>query len=158
MKLLRVVLVVAFAGAVLTAVAAADPEATRQRVALTTQAKTTTTVSSAVFEPLGSGALKLDAGKLSGPIPREQRVMRNGQAISAYDGVYTFKGKRGTVVIRSHDEYADGGNGYHPGTGTWLVVRGTGQYAGLRGGGRGAHVWLDSGPWSSRLEGFVTLP
>jgi hypothetical protein len=61
-------------------------------------------------------------------------------------------------VIRYRDEYVDGGNGYHVGTGTWKVVRGTGQYAHLTGGGRTGNVSLDRGPWSSRNEGFFTLP
>jgi hypothetical protein len=140
----------------LTSAAAGGPDAARQRVALTTQAKTTTSVSTAVLAPLQSGALALDSGNLIAPIPREKSVLRDGQAVSIYDGVATFKGKRGTIVLRFHDEYADGGNGYHPGFGTWKVVRGTGRYSGVTGGGRSANVWLESGPWSSRLEGYIT--
>ena len=55
-------------------------------------------------------------------------------------------------------EYVDGGNGYHVGIGTWKVVRGTGQYAQITGGGRSGTVWLDRGPWSFRSEGFLILP
>src|SRR6266705_1861045 len=68
------------------------------------------------------------------------------------------KGKAGSLVIRYRTEYVDAGNGYHVGTGTWKVVRGTGQYAGITGGGRSGAVTLDRGPWSSRAEGFLTLP
>jgi hypothetical protein len=60
--------------------------------------------------------------------------------------------------MRYHSEYLDAGNGYHVGTGTWKVVRGTGQYAQITGGGRSGTVTLDRGPWSSRLEGVLALP
>ena len=62
-------------------------------------------------------------------------------------------------MIRYRSEWVEAGNGYHVATGTWKVVRGTGQYAGVTGGGRGATVWLEStDDWSSRMEGFLTLP
>jgi hypothetical protein len=61
-------------------------------------------------------------------------------------------------VIRYRDEYVNSGNGYNVGTGTWQVVRGTGQYAHITGGGRTGNVSLDRGPWSSRNEGFLSLP
>lgn len=151
-----VAILAAAVGLGLAGVAASGPGATKQRVAITTHAKTTTTVSAAVLAPFQSGALQLDSGKLTAARPSERRVLRDGQEVFVYEGVATFKGKRGSIVIRYHDEYADGGNGYHPGTGTWKVVRGTGRYLGFTGGGRSAHVWLDRGPWSSRLEGFLT--
>jgi hypothetical protein len=84
--------------------------------------------------------------------------MRSGQRVSIYEGVVTLKGKRGTLVTRYRSEYVEGGNGYHVGIGTWKVVRGTGQYARITGGGRSGNVWLDRGPWSLRDEGFLTLP
>ncbi len=82
--------------------------------------------------------------------------MRDGQRIDIYGDVGTYKGKLGSLVIRHRTEYVDGGNGYHVGTGTWKVVRGTGQYAQITGGGRSGTVWLDRGPWSFRSEGFLT--
>jgi hypothetical protein len=89
----------------------------------------------------------------------ERVVMREGQRVAIYDSIVeTFKGKRGTLVIRSRIEYVEAGSGYHVGTGTWKVVRGTGQYARIAGGGRRGDVYLDSGPWSGRTEGFFTLP
>ena len=85
--------------------------------------------------------------------------MRGGDRVAIYDPIVeTFKGKRGSLVIRSRIEYVDAGNRYHVGTGTWKVVRGTGQYARINGGGRRGDVYLDRGPWSGRNEGFLTLP
>lgn len=154
----RHAILVAVTGAVtLTSAAAAGPDGAKQRVAITSQAAKTTTVSPAVLTPLQAGTLKRDSGTVAGAIPDERVVMRDGQRVSIYEGVSTFKGKRGTLVTRYRDEYVDGGNGYHVGTGTWKVVRGTGQYARITGGGRSGNVWLDRGPWSSRNEGFLIL-
>jgi hypothetical protein len=158
MKAPHAVLVVLAAAVTLTSVAAAGSDAAKQRVAITSQAAKTTEVSPFVLTPLQSGPLKRDSGTMTGSIPAERVVMRAGQRVSIYEGVVTLKGKRGSLVTRYRSEYVDGGNGYHVGTGTWKVVRGTGQYARITGGGRSGHVWLDRGPWSSRDEGFLTVP
>ena len=126
-------------------------------MAITSQAGTTTPVSPFVLTPLETGLLKRDSGTATGALPPERVVIREGQSVSVYDGVSTLRGKRGTLVMRYHSEYVDAGNGYHVGTGTWKVVRGTGQYAGIAGGGRSGDVWLERGPWSSRNEGLLTL-
>jgi hypothetical protein len=158
MKARYVVLLVLVAAVTLAAVAAAGPDAARQRVAITTQAAETTPASPFVLTPLHAGALKRDSGMQTGAIPPERVVMREGQRVSIYHGVVTLEGNRGNLVIRYRSEYVEAGNGYHVGAGTWKVVRGTGQYAGATGGGRSGDVWLDRGPWSSRLEGFLAVP
>jgi hypothetical protein len=158
MKAPHAVLVVLAAAVTLTSVAAAGSDAAKQRVAIVSQAAKTTEVSPFVLTPLQSGPLKRDSGTMTGAIPAERVVMRAGQRVSIYEGVVTHKGKRGTLVTRYRSEYVDGGNGYHVGTGTWKVVRGTGQYAGTTGSGRSGNVWLERGPWSSRDEGFLTVP
>jgi hypothetical protein len=40
---------------------------------------------------------------------------------------------------------------------TWKFVQGTGQYAGLVGGGRSGHAGLGT-PWYARYDGFLTSP
>ena len=151
------ILVALTAAVTLTSVAAAGPDAARQRVTITSQAAGTTHASPFVLTPLQVGALKRDSGTLTAGLPPERIVMRDGQSVAIYDDVATLKGKRGTLVIRYRAEYVDAGNGYHVGTGTWKVVRGTGQYAQITGGGRSGNVSLDRGPWSSRDEGYLTL-
>jgi hypothetical protein len=156
MKAPQAILVALAAATALTTGAAAGPDAAKQRVAITTQAAQPTKVSPFVLTPLQAGPLKRDSGKLTASIPPERIVMRDGQKVSIYDGSITLKGKLGSLVIRYRDEYVEAGNGYHVGTGTWKVVRGTGQYAQITGGGRTGNVWLDRGPWSSREEGVLT--
>jgi hypothetical protein len=154
----RKTILAAVVGAVtLTSVAAARPDALRQRVTITMQAEQTTPASPFVLTPLHAGPLKRDWGIQTGALPPERVVMRKGQSVSIYDGVTTVRGKLGNLVIRYRSEYVDAGNGYHVGTGTWKVVRGTGQYVKVDGGGRSGNVWLDRGPWSSRNEGFLTV-
>jgi hypothetical protein len=154
----RVALVALAAAVTLTSVAAAGPDAAKQRVVITSQASQTTQVSPFVLTPLQAGALKRDSGTQTAGSSSARTVMREGQRVEIYDTVGTLKGKLGSLVIRLRTEYVDGGNGYHVGTGTWRVVRGTGQYAQITGGGRSGTVTLDRGPWSSRIEGFLTLP
>jgi hypothetical protein len=153
------VLIALAAAATLTAIASAGPHASRQRVAITSQAAKTTRVSPVVLTPLQPGPLKRDSGTLTATFGTERVVVREGQEVSIFEGGRaTLKGKRGSLVIRYRDEYVNSGNGYNVGTGTWKVVRGTGQYAHITGGGRTGNVSLDRGPWSSRNEGFLSLP
>jgi hypothetical protein len=127
-------------------------------VVITSQASQTTQVSPFVLTPLQAGALKRDSGTQTAGSSSARTAIRQGQRVEIYDSVGTLKGKRGSLVIRLRTEYVDGGNGYHLGTGTWKVVRGTGQYAQVTGDGRSGTVVLDRGPWSSRSEGFLTRP
>jgi hypothetical protein len=158
MKARVVALVVLAAAVTLSSVAAAGPDAAKQRVVITSQASRTTQTPPFVLTPLQAGGLKRDSGTQTAGSPSVRTAMRGGQRVEIYDIVGTLKGKRGNLVIQYRTEYVDGGNGYHVGTGTWKVLRGTGQYAQVTGGGRSGTVWLDRGPWSSRSEGFLTRP
>ncbi len=161
----RLVTLVALAAAVtLTAVAAAGSAAAKQRVAIDLKLWPQKKF---VFTPLQAGPLKTDSGTISHnflSIPG-RNVMRDGQKVTIYDGgVATLTGKRGTLTIRNRNEWVDfardaNGDGQNDGIGigTWKVVRGTGQYAGIVGKGRGGQIGLGS-PWYARFEGFLTLP
>ena len=158
MKARQPILVALAAAITLTSVAAAGTNAAKQRVAITSRAAETTRVSPFVLAPLQAGALKRDTGTMTAGLPPERVVMRKGQRISIYDDVVTLKGKRGSLVIRYRSEFVDAGNGYNVSTNHWKVVRGTGQYAQVTGGGRGGSVVLARGAWSSRDEGILSLP
>lgn len=160
MKARHTVLVVLTAAVTLTSVAAAAPDAAKQRVAIMTKGVANeSTPAQFVLTPLQAGALKRDSGTTRAAMASGRVVMRGGQRVTIYDPIVeTLKGRRGTLVIRSRIEYVDAANGYHVGIGTWKVVRGTGQYARITGGGRRGDVYLARGPWSGRNEGFLALP
>lgn len=162
---LGAVMLAALAAAVtLTAAAAAGPDVAKQRVTLNAKILPGGTF---VLTPAQSGAMKPDSGTVSGNwqgIP-ERSVMRDGQTVSIYDAaLWTLTGKRGTLTIREHSEWVDVGSDVNGdafpdgvGVGTWKVVRGTGQYAKLAGGGRSGHMGLGR-TWVARYEGFLTVP
>jgi hypothetical protein len=163
MKAIQAILVAFVATIILASVAAAGHDAANQRVAINMKLYPQKTF---VLTPLQAGALKRDSGTISHnflSIPGRD-VMRDGQNVTIYDGgVATLTGKRGTLTIRDRNEWvflgSDGnGDGEDDGIAisTWKVVRGTGQYAGIVGKGRGAHIGL-GGPWYARYEGFLTL-
>jgi hypothetical protein len=152
------VLVVVAAAFTLTSVASANPYGAKQRVAITAKGVANpASFGKFVLTPLQAGTLEADSGTETSFVSSSRAVMRQGQSVKIVNWVTTCKGKRGTFVIRVRLEQVDAGNGYHVGTGTWKVVRGTGRYTQLTGGGRVGNAWVDSGPWRERREGFLTL-
>ena len=163
-RLGAVVPVVLAAAVMLTTAAAAGPDVARQRVTLNAKIVPGGTF---VLTPMQSGALKPDSGTVDGnwqSIP-ERRVERDGQTVSIYHAVlWTVTGKRGTLTIREHSEWVDVGSDVNGdafpdavGVGTWKVVRGTGQYKKLAGGGGSGHMGLGR-TWVARFEGLLTVP
>jgi hypothetical protein len=168
MKARHAVLVALAAAVTLTSVAAAGPARVKQRVAIDMKlcwaGKAEPTF---VLTPQHFGPLKRDSGTISSnwlSIPGNT-VIRDGQEVAIYNGsVATLTGKRGTLTIRGPNEWVDlgidaNGDGEKDGVAisTWKVVRGTGQYAGVVGKGRGAHAGLGC-PWYARYEGFLNSP
>jgi len=165
MKVRYVVLVALAAAVSLSSVAAAGPAGAKQRVALTV---TIAPSGKGVLTPLRDGALKRDSGTFIGSnppsTPADKTVVREGQTVEIYHNVWTFTGKGGSLVIREQTEAVELGhdldhNGFQDGIaiGKWKVVRGTGDYAGIAGGGRSAHFYQGS-RWVARFEGFLTVP
>jgi hypothetical protein len=107
--------------------ASAGPDAAKQRAMITSQAAGATHAAPFVLTPLQAGPLKRDSGTEIAALAPGREVVREGQRVTIYDDIETQKGKRGSLVIRYRTEYVDAGNGYHVGTGTWKVVRGTGH-------------------------------
>src|SRR5262245_52959746 len=164
MKAVQAMLIALAATIVLTSVAAAGPDAANQRVAIDMKIYPQKKF---VLTPLRPGPLKSDSGTISSTwlsVPG-RAVMRDGQKVTIYNGAVTkLTGKRGTLTLRDRNEWVDASSvntraGYPPGVGigTWAVVRGTGQYAGMVGKGRDAHIGLGS-PWFARYEGFLKRP
>lgn len=155
MKAGQVVLAVLAAAVTLTSVAAAGPDAAKQRVWITSKGFGTPS-GQFVFTPLQAGTLKRDSGTENSVFTRRVAI-REGLSIEIENAVTTSDGKRGSFVIRHRVEWVDVGNGYNVGVGTWRFVRGTGQYAQITGRGRSAWVFVNNGLWRGRVEGFVTL-
>jgi hypothetical protein len=137
--------------ATLAAVAAAEPVAAKQRVAIQEKGQ-----ASFVLTPLTPGAIKRDTGTASFCCWTERHIMRDGQAIAINDPEITLTLKRGTLVVRNRIGFVDIPDGWAVFTGTWKVIRGTGDYAGLSGGGRRAGVMLPNGSVKSQFQGFLS--
>jgi hypothetical protein len=108
-----------------------------------------------VLTPLTPGAVKPDTGPSSFCCWTERPTTRDGEAIEINDPQMTLTGKRGTLVARNGIGYVDISNGWSIFTGTWKVIRGTGQYAGLAGGGLGAGISTPNGAIKARFEGLL---
>jgi hypothetical protein len=158
MKAGSAVLVALVAAVTLTSVSSAGSDAAKQRVVINMKILPQGTF---VLTPLQAGPLKGDSGTISSnwtTIPA-RKVMRDGQVVTIFDGaVTTLTGKRGTLTIRDRSEWVAVELGEDAvAIGTWRVVRGTGQYAGVVGKGRSGHAGLGT-PWYARYEGFLTSP
>lgn len=158
-----IVLAVLAAAVTLTSVAAAGPDAAKQRVAINAKILPAGTF---VLTPLRAGTLKRDSGTFNGnwQTAPGRKVIRNGQEVATYTDTWTLTGKRGRLTIRERIEWVDTGNdGNGDGqqdevaTGTWNVVRGTGAYARITGSGGSGHAGLGR-LWNGRFEGFLTVP
>lgn len=162
MKARHAVLAALAAAVTLASVAAAGPDATKQRVVISSKLVPERTF---VFIPAKAGALKRDSGSVTVADDGGRDVVRNGQEVTIFNGTHTLVGKRGTLTIRERNEWAAVSNENAPGYsfppgvafGTWKVVRGTGQYARVTGSGRSSHAGFGS-PWLAQLEGFLTAP
>src|SRR5215211_4195487 len=121
MKARHAMLVALAAAVTLTAVAAAGPEAAKQRVVITSGASQTNQVAPFVLTPLQAGALKRDSGTLTASASG-RTVMRDGQRIEIYVNVGTYKGKLGSLMTRHRTEYVDGGDRYHGRRAEWHCV------------------------------------
>jgi len=148
---LTVVAALAATAATLAAVAAAGPVAATQRVMIQVTAG-----DSFVLTPLTSGAIKRDTGVVTFCCWTQHSIMRDGQAIDINNPQMTLTGKQGRLVVRNRIGFVDLPDGFTVFTGTWKVIRGTGAYAALSGGGRGAGVTLSNGNGPSQFEGFLS--
>jgi hypothetical protein len=138
---------------VLAAAAGAGPIASKQRIQIETSH------GSFVFSPLKVGALRRDTGThgCSG-IERKGEVFRDGQQAFTHDcSAWTFSGKRGSLVLHNEFAWVAGPKHSSVASGSWKVIRGTGQYAGISGHGRSVHVATAS-TWDAHYEGSLVLP
>ena len=163
MKARHALLAALVAAVTLTSVAAAGPEAAKQRVAISMKDLGNGTF---VLRPMQPGTLKRDSGTVSVVYDEPTTVMRQGQRVSVFLNTYTLKGKRGTLSIRERNEMVEvskekvAGFDFTPGVGigTWKVVSGTGAYAKITGGGGSGHQGSPCGSRSRRASSLVVKP
>ena len=156
MKAGYAVLVVLVAALTLTSVAAASPNVTKQRVAIIASGPNNPSATAPwELTPLQAGALEADSGTETSTL-KNRFVRRGGLSVRLLEWTTTMKGKRGTLVMRVLEEHVPVGNGYSVFIGTWKVLRGTGQYANLTGGGRELGV-INAQGWNNRREGVLTV-
>lgn len=152
----RHIALVALAAAFLTtSVASAGADATKQRVQIDTKHPGNTFT----LKPLQAGAIKRDSGTggCKGE-PVKGEMLRDGQQSWPWGcRALVFTGNRGTLVLRSRYAWVEAGGPYNIATGTWSVVRGTGQYASLAGSGRIAQVGTPKIALA-RYQGYLTSP
>jgi hypothetical protein len=157
MKTRHAVLVSLAAAVTLTSVAAAGPDAAKQRVVINMKI---IPQEKFVLTPMNTGVLRGDSGTISGnwASVRGRNVMRAGQKVTIFNVRWTFTGKQGVLTIRERSEWVAVELGEDSvALGTWKVVRGTGQYAGITGSGGSGHAGLGR-PWYARYEGFLNSP
>ena len=104
---------------------------------------------------LRPGAAINDSGSVDNHVLTDRHLVRDGQSVEVNGVLETYTGKRGTLVLRDRIEWLDAGNGYTIGVSTWRVVRGTGAYKDVTGGGRGGSAWPPRGPVSFHADGFL---
>ena len=152
-KKLTVLVAIAGSALFLAAAPGASPGATKQHVTITTPKSG---IDSFVLIPRRGGPIQRDSGTASYCCWSQTFITRDGQTVEVNDPIATLRSKKGELVLRQRIEWADAGNGYSIGTATWKVIRGTGAYKNVTGGGRSASSWLPNGPVSWRAEGFLT--
>ena len=144
-------LVVLAAALTFASAAGSTSTAPKQRVAITSKAG----VDHFTLVALRPGPLGYDSGGVDWCCYSSHYLNRGAQRVLVNDPRATLTGKQGTLVLRFRIEWLDAGNAYTIGVSTWKVVKGTGAYAGVSGGGRGASSWLPRGPVSFLAEGFL---
>jgi hypothetical protein len=149
-KLTAIALIVTTA-AVLAAVATAGPTAQKQRVEIIQATGT-----SFVLAPLTPGAIKRDTGAFAACCWSRRFLTRAGESVEIDDPQITLAGKRGTIVARNRIEFVDIPDGDAVFTGTWRVIRATGVYAGMTGGGRVGGVQHANGSAKAVFQGFLS--
>jgi hypothetical protein len=150
-SVVAIALAVVAATAVLAVVATAGPTAAKQRVQITQRGD-----GSFVLAPLTSGAVKHDSGGFAACCWSRRDVTHAGESVEIDNPRITLAGKLGTIVARNRIEFVDIPGGEAVFTGTWRVIRATGAYFGLIGGGRVAGVQDANGSAKAVFQGFLS--
>jgi len=103
------------------------------------------------------GPVQDDKGTYTWSVTSRKKGVRGGQAFERVLSIVAFTGKNGTFKVREDDTLVSSRRG-KVATGTWTMLSGTEDYAGVNGGGRPAAAvgLVRPDPW--RYEGFLAAP
>ena len=166
MRLVHALLVAAIGTALLTGATAfaSSGKATveRQRVGINMVVNDTTDTATFSVNRLRANTLtdvpgeQLDSGTASAYGAGWGTEYRNGMKVRTVMRRPTLDGKDGTLrLVQSYDA-SEMQNGVRVQLGTWRIEKGTGKYAGVKGGGRYVAVSMLNGRTLVRQEGWVT--
>lgn len=153
--LLAVAIVTALAGA--TAYAwSGQATVQRQRVAINMILNKNDTGSFTLYA-LTPGPLEADTGAVRIPGFGMGTVIRNGMKVLNFEMGQILKGRLGTFGLPVRFDEVEMQNGVRVHMGTWKIVKGTGAYSQIKGGGRYVAVRMSNGRRLVRQEGWVTV-
>jgi hypothetical protein len=155
-KTLTIAAALVATAAAFAAVAAGGTHSAAQRVRI--EAKGTDPYTF-VLKPISHGRVQADLGSATFCCWTNWSVTRAGTKLDVSNPLLTISGKRGMLKIREQIEWVDLPDGWQVCTGTWKVVGGSSDYAGLSGHGRVACAWAPESdlarPLRLRLFGFL---
>jgi len=138
----------------------ATSSSTKQRVAIDARIPWALTGATFKLVTLTSGAIQRDSGEVRfSSAGRSTHGVRDAQEYERVRDSITFAGKNGTLVIAEDNYIVSAGADVSVFTGTWKIVRGTGIYKRISGGGRTAGLIAQKyAPFPNRWEGAVSVP
>jgi hypothetical protein len=152
-----VLVALAVASMAISSSVSASPGASHQRVMIQLKYRFGSPTGRFVFYALTQGSLELDSGRYTYAAVERPSILRNGQGIAVYVATAVLSGKRGTFTLHWRGEFVGAGDGNTVGKGSWSLLRGTGAYAGVTGGGRLACVvFTPRGYTSMQFEGLLS--
>ena len=160
MRLVHALLAVAFAATLVaggTALAGSGSNAVRkQRIAIDMVINTGNDTGTFTLSPLTPGSLEADKGTVAIPGVGFGTALRNGMKVMNFAMGQNLKGRHGAFGLPVRFDENEMQNGVDVQVGTWKIVKGTGAYSGVSGGGRYVAVQLSNGRRLVRQEGWVT--
>jgi hypothetical protein len=152
-----------FAGATAFA-ASGEATAQRQRVGINMVVNDTTDIAAFTLHRLTAKTLtdvpgkQIDSGTASMGGAAFGQGLVNGMKVLSAVRYPTLIGKNGALQLVQRYDESEMQNGVRVQVGTWRITKGTGAYAGAKGGGRYVGVKTSNGRRLVRQEGSVTIP
>jgi hypothetical protein len=129
----------------------------RQRVAINMVVDDSADTGAFTVNPLTVGLTKSDKGPATMGGGAFGDSIRNGMRVFEMVRRPSLDGRRGTLVLVQRFDTNEMQNGVRVGVGTWRIKSGSGQYFGVRGGGRYVAVSMANARTLVRQDGWLTV-